>query len=110
VATRPPNPLASRLLHRPETYGPVLVLRATHLKSTHDLVQYEDVAADTVAWEVLSLADLETDDWRVKRAEWKELIRKNRHTDVGRHFGTSSASTRLEGLLQGLQGVQVVHV
>ena len=73
-------------------------------------MQLESAAADTVAWEVLTLAELETEEWRVKRAEWKELIRKNRNTDVGRIFGSSLGTSRLEGLLQQLPGVQVVHV
>jgi hypothetical protein len=76
----------------------------------HDLVQPEDAMADTIAWEILPLEELETEEWRVKRAEWKELLRRNRDTEVGRKFGNSLASSRLEELLRGLQGVQVVHV
>jgi len=75
VRNRPFNPEATRLLRRPRTLGPVLVLEATHLKLTPEKSLGPDGTPliDTILYHPLDLQWLESDEWKGLREEWQHL-------------------------------------
>lgn len=75
VRNRPLNPEATRLLRRPRTLGPVLILEATHLKLTPEKSLGPDGTPliDTILYHPLDLKWLESDEWKGLREEWQHL-------------------------------------
>lgn len=75
-ANRVPNPVAAKLLQRPDAHGPLLVMKVLRLKD--DTLLFErGSAGDAVAWEVVTKEELESDEWQEMRREFVELKRLN---------------------------------
>ncbi|KAJ7497685.1 hypothetical protein FB451DRAFT_1359876 [Mycena latifolia] len=70
VAGRPLNKRASRLLHRPKTYGPILVQKTTFVKSDASNVGKPE---DIVCFERVDEAELLSDHFKDLRAEWVQV-------------------------------------
>ncbi|KAJ6629534.1 hypothetical protein B0H10DRAFT_1868073 [Mycena sp. CBHHK59/15] len=66
LSAQPLNRRASRLLHRPNTHGPILVMKTTFIKSTSSPFGRSE---DILAWERVDEAELLSDRFRALRAE-----------------------------------------
>ncbi|EJD38899.1 hypothetical protein AURDEDRAFT_172049 [Auricularia subglabra TFB-10046 SS5] len=93
-ADRPHNPEASALLQRPNLHGPVLVMKTVHLKSTHEhlQIQQEGAIQDVVAWEIVTLDEIKSEEWQEKRAEFLELIKRSPNRGIVRLMENSHHS------------------
>ncbi|KAJ7693381.1 hypothetical protein B0H17DRAFT_500865 [Mycena rosella] len=67
VAGRPLNKRASRLLHRPKTYGPILVQKTAFIKSDASPVGKSE---DMICFERVDEQELLSDHFKDLRAEW----------------------------------------
>jgi len=87
------NPLASRLLHRPNTHGPVAVVKILCLKWQESAMQILDSQAPTeaIGWKLLTLEELESDEWRKMREEMKFLVDRNK-VDLANYFTSIGAT------------------
>ncbi|KAJ7105404.1 hypothetical protein C8R43DRAFT_1140842 [Mycena crocata] len=70
VGERPLNKRASMLLHRPKTYGPILVQKTTFIKSDSQVQSSNDI----ICFEKLSENELLSDRFRHLREEWLKLM------------------------------------
>lgn len=67
LSERPLNKRASDLLRRPNTHGPVLVMKTTFLKSQPDMIgRCEDI----LCWERVTVDELKGEQFRKLREEW----------------------------------------
>jgi hypothetical protein len=71
VFRRPLNRRASALLHRPETHGPILVMKTTFIKSHPDAVGRSE---DILCWDRLTEDDLRSPSFKALREEWIRTI------------------------------------
>jgi len=67
VFRRPLNRRASELLRRPKTYGPILVMKTTLIKS--EPTRYAK-SEDILCWDRLNEEDLRSDHYKRLREEW----------------------------------------
>jgi hypothetical protein len=72
MSARPINPRACSLLRRPNTHGPILVMKTTFIKAKDSgrLGKSEDI----LCWEKVSEEELKGDEFRRKREEWIEVM------------------------------------
>jgi len=68
LSSRPLNPRASALLHRPNTHGPILVMKTTFIKTKDS--GYIGRSEDILCWEKLSEAELRGEAFKKLREEW----------------------------------------
>jgi hypothetical protein len=66
IARRPLNKRASKLLHRPNTYGPILVNKTTFRESDSQLGRSEDI----ICFERIDEKELLSQDFKDLRVEW----------------------------------------
>jgi len=67
VAGRPLNKRASQLLHRPNTYGPIAVMKTRFFKSDNEIFTKP---SNTVCFEKVEEEELLSDHFKALRAEW----------------------------------------
>ncbi|KAJ7141384.1 hypothetical protein C8R44DRAFT_245671 [Mycena epipterygia] len=70
VAGRPLNQRACRLLHRPNTHGPILVMKTTFIKSDDSVFGKSE---DILCFERVDEEELLSDDFKKLRAEWVQF-------------------------------------
>jgi hypothetical protein len=68
LSARPLNPRASSLLHRPDTHGPILVVKTTFIKAKDS--GRSGLPEDILCWEYVSEEELRGVEFRRKREEW----------------------------------------
>ncbi|KAJ7222419.1 hypothetical protein GGX14DRAFT_428711, partial [Mycena pura] len=67
VAKRPLNERACRILHRPKTFGPILVMKTTFIRRGDSMV---GVSEDILSFDRVEEKELLSDDFRKLREEW----------------------------------------
>ena len=72
LSRRPLNRRASTLLHRPDTHGPILVMKTAFIKAKDSdrLGRSEDI----LCWEKITEAELKGDTFKKLREEWIEVM------------------------------------
>ncbi|KAL0959148.1 hypothetical protein HGRIS_014435 [Hohenbuehelia grisea] len=77
VSTRQLNERACQLLRRPETYGPILVMKTTMCKWDMDIFANPEAI---LCWEQVTEAELMSEKFTLMRAEWEKVKRGNANT------------------------------
>jgi len=72
MSARPINPRACSLLHRPNTHGPILVMKTTFIKAKDS--GHFGRSEDILCWEKVNEDELKGDEFRKKREEWVEVM------------------------------------
>ena len=72
LSRRPLNRRASALLHRPNTHGPILVMKTTFIKTKDSgrVGRTEDI----LCWEKITEAELKGNAFRNLREEWIRVM------------------------------------
>ncbi|KAF9003977.1 hypothetical protein BDQ17DRAFT_1541639 [Cyathus striatus] len=75
IAKRPFNKRAAELLHRPKTFGPILMMKTTCIKTTDDVLH--DKMKDVLAWEHVSIDELQSGKFKNMRKEYVDVYGNN---------------------------------
>jgi hypothetical protein len=73
LSSQPLNPRASALLHRPNTHGPILVMKTTFYKTRDSFLGKTE---DILCWEKVTEADLRGEEFKKMREEWVAVMGK----------------------------------
>ncbi len=73
LSRRPLNRRASTLLRRPDTHGPILVMKTTFIKAKDS--GYFGRTEDILCWEKITEAELKGEAFRKLREEWDAVQR-----------------------------------
>jgi hypothetical protein len=110
---RPLNPEASRLLFRPRTLGPVLILEVTLVKLPPEKSIAPDGTPilDTLVYHPMDLKWLESEEWKGMREEWQHLRTHGTQPPEGHlrdiAYGTHN-DMQIRSVLDSL-GIQMVY-
>lgn len=81
IEDRPLNRRASALLHRPNTHGPILVMKQTLIKTPDPM----DREIDILCYEKVTEEELRSERFKLERGDWVEY-RERRRQDIGNLF------------------------